>query len=182
VATFGANSATEKDTTVFTGNANTPKTDGLGSTTANGKLKVADLAATMSQSGSTVPQVSADGTGVINGTWRVVTSDGTANNKAGTLFAVIDSTGTGAFSKGVQLSATSDLVGNGQGNVVQRAVERALQAIGIQKRATNVGADAVSKTLLERKSLSSQTDWISSPSLSRFPQEPRVPEQMLPLA
>jgi hypothetical protein len=134
----------------------------------------------MALSGDTLPQVSADGTGVINGTWRVVTSDGTANNKAGTLFAVIDSTGTGAYSKGVQLSATSDLVGNGQGNVVQRAVERALQAIGLQKRATNVGADAVSKPLLEGESLSSQADRISSPSLSRSPQEPHAPDQMLP--
>ncbi|KAH8647401.1 hypothetical protein BX600DRAFT_443604 [Xylariales sp. PMI_506] len=142
VARFGANSATEKDTTVFGGNANTPKTDGLGETTASGNLKVSDLAATMASSGSTLPQVSGDGTGSINGTWTVVTSDGTANDKNGNLFAVIDETGTGKFSKGTQLTATSDLVGNGQGNVVQRTVARALRAVGIQRRATNVGADA----------------------------------------
>ncbi|KAH6654790.1 hypothetical protein BKA67DRAFT_691751 [Truncatella angustata] len=142
VARFGANSETEKDTTVFGGNANDPMKDGLGKTTANGKLQVSDLADAMALSGTTLPQVSADGTGSINGTWRIVTSDGTANNKAGKLFAVVDETGTGAYSKGTQLAATSDMVGNGQGNVVQRMVTRALQAVGIQKRATNVGADA----------------------------------------
>ncbi|RDW65170.1 hypothetical protein BP5796_09862 [Coleophoma crateriformis] len=139
VATFGANSATEKDTTVFSGSASNPMTDGLGKTTANGKLTVSDLAAAMTASGSTLPQVSASG-GTINGTWRIVTSDGTANDKSGTLFAVVDSTGTGAYSKGTQLTATSSMVGN-NGNVVQRAITRSLRAIGIQRRATNVGAD-----------------------------------------
>lgn len=122
-------------------------TDGLGKTTDNGQLKVADLSAAMAMSGNTLPQVSADGTGTITGTWRIVTSDGTANDKNGNLFAVIDSTGTGAYSKGTQLVATSDMVGNGKGNVVQRTVERALRSAGILKRATNVGADAVSRTL-----------------------------------
>lgn len=84
----------------------------------------------MALSGSTLPQVSATG-GSITGTWQTVTSDGTANNKAGEMFAVLDTTGTGAYSKGVQLVATSAMVGNGKGNVVQR-------------RANNVGADAVS--------------------------------------
>ncbi|KAH8648553.1 hypothetical protein BX600DRAFT_475435 [Xylariales sp. PMI_506] len=138
VARFGANAATEKDTTVFGGKANDPTSDGLGKTTANGALKVADLADAMALSGSTLPQVSGDGTGTITGTWRIVTSDGTANDKEGNLFAVIDPTGTGAYSTGTQLVATSSMVGNGKGNVVQRA----LAAIGIQRRATNVGADA----------------------------------------
>lgn len=145
MARFGANSATEKDTTVFGGNADKPKADGLGKTTANGKLAVSDLADAMALSGSTLPQVSADGTGSINGTWRIVTSDGTANDKQGNLFAVIDETGTGKYSTGTQLTATSAMVGNGQGNVVQRTVTRALRAVGIQRRATNVGADAVSE-------------------------------------
>jgi hypothetical protein len=145
VARFGANSQTEKDTTVFGGNANDPTTDGLGKTTANGKLAVSDLADAMALSGSTLPQVSADGTGSINGTWRIVTSDGTANDKNGNLFAVIDTTGTGKYSTGTKLTATSNMVGNGQGNVVQRTVARALRAVGIQRRATNVGADAVSE-------------------------------------
>lgn len=88
------------------------------------------LKAAMALSGNTLPQVSATG-GSITGTWQTVTSDGTANNKAGEMFAVLDTTGTGAYSNGTQLVATSKMVGNGQGNVVQ-------------KRATNVGADAVS--------------------------------------
>lgn len=147
VATFGTNSETEKDTTVFGGNAHNPKTDGLGKTTANGQLKVANLADAVAQSGTTLPQVSSDGTGTINGTWRIVTSDGTVNNKNGDLFAIIDPTGTGKYSSGIQLTATSEMVGK-QGNVVQRTVEHALQAVGIQRRATNVGADAVSETFL----------------------------------
>jgi len=141
VPRFGPNSATEKDTTVFGKNPNNPAQDGLGKTAANGQLKVSDLKAAMALAGNTLPQVSNDGTGEITGTWRIVTSDGTANDRQGNLFAVIDSTGTGAYSKGVKLTATSKMVGNGKGNVVQRA----LQAMGISKRATNVGADAVSK-------------------------------------
>jgi len=143
VAKFGANAATEQDTTVFAkGTANKPMTDGLGKTTDNGALKVADLKAAMVQSGSTLPQVAGDGTGTLSGTWRIVTSDGTAIDKEGNLFAIMDTTGTGAYSTGTQLVATSDMVGNGKGNVVQRNVERALKAVGILKRATNVGADA----------------------------------------
>ena len=140
VARFGANSATEKDTTVFDGSAKKPLTDGLGKTTANGDLKVSDLAQAVALSGSTLPQVSADGTGTISGTWRIVTSDGTANNEDGDLFAVVDETGTGTYSNGTLLTATSSMVGK-NGNVVQRAVGRALKAVGITKRATNVGAD-----------------------------------------
>ncbi|TGJ77578.1 hypothetical protein E0Z10_g10692 [Xylaria hypoxylon] len=137
VPRFGKNDDTEKDTTVFGGNANNPAQNGLGKTTNNGNLKVSDLADTMALSGSTLPQVSADGTGTITGTWRIVTSDGTANDKHGNLFAVIDATGTGNYKDGTQLTATSSMVGH-RGNVVQRA----LQAVGIKKRATNVGADA----------------------------------------
>lgn len=94
----------------------------------------------MALSGSTLPQVTNDGTGTLTGTWQVVTSDGTANNANGDLFAVLDTTGTGAYSTGKQLVATSDLVGNGRGNVVQRSLTRIARALG--KRATNVGANA----------------------------------------
>lgn len=100
----------------------------------------------MALSGSTLPQVSGDGTGTITGIWRIVTSDGTANDKHGNLFAVIDTTGTGNYEDGTQLVATSSMVGD-SGNVVQRA----LRAIGIKKRATNVGADAVSQTFLAQQ-------------------------------
>ncbi|KAI1148197.1 hypothetical protein F4825DRAFT_434810 [Nemania diffusa] len=137
VPRFGKNSHTEQDTTVFGGNANNPKQDGLGRTASNGNLKVSDLAAAMALSGNVLPQVSGDGTGYINGSWRITTSDGTANDDHGNMFAVIDPTGTGKYKSGIQLTATSSMVGN-HGNVVQRA----LQAIGIKKRASNVGADA----------------------------------------
>jgi hypothetical protein len=125
---------------VFGGNPNDPTADGLGKTAADGKLTMSLMKEAVAQSGNTLPQVSGDGTGTITGTWRIVTSDGTAINKDGDLFAVIDPTGTGAYSTGTQLVATSDMVGNGKGNVVQRA----LRAVGIQRRANNVGADAVS--------------------------------------
>lgn len=142
VPQFGKNAATESDTTVFGGNANNPTTNGLGKTTSSGTLKVSDLSEAVAQSGTTLPQVSANG-GTITGTWRIVTSDGTANNAKGDLFAVVDSTGTGAFSKGTQLVATTNMVGNGKGNVVQRSITKVLRALG--KRATNVGANAVSE-------------------------------------
>lgn len=148
VDTFGKNAATELDTTVYGGNANKPLADGLGKTAGGGAVKVADIGGAMAQSGATMPQVSGDGTGTLSGTWRVVTSDGTANNAAGDLFAVMDTTGTGAYSQGTQLVATTDLVGNGRGNVVQRAVDSVLSFAGM-KRATNVGADAVSTLLPE---------------------------------
>jgi hypothetical protein len=122
-------------------------TNGLGKTTDSGALAVSDLKAAMVSSGNTLPQVSGDGTGVLTGTWRIVTSDGTANDKEGNLFAVVDSTGTGAYASGKQLVATSSMVGNGKGNVVQRMVERSLKSVGLLKRATNVGADAVSRTI-----------------------------------
>ncbi|KAI0198885.1 hypothetical protein F4808DRAFT_434130 [Astrocystis sublimbata] len=134
---FGKNDDTERDTTVFGGNANNPAQNGLGKTTDNGDLKVSDLGETLKLSGPTLPQVSGDGSGMITGIWRIVTSDGTANDKHGSLFAVIDPTGTGNYEDGMQLVATSSMVGDG-GNVVQRA----LQAVGIWKRASNVGADA----------------------------------------
>ncbi|KAJ3567403.1 hypothetical protein NPX13_g6777 [Xylaria arbuscula] len=136
VPRFGKNDDTESDTTVFGGNANNPAQNGLGKTT-NGEVKVSDLKDAMALSSSTLPQVSGDGSGTITGIWRIVTSDGTANDKHGSLFAVVDPTGTGNYEDGMQLVARSSMVGD-NGNVVQRA----LQAIGIKKRATNVGADA----------------------------------------
>ncbi|KAG9244518.1 hypothetical protein BJ878DRAFT_505866 [Calycina marina] len=137
VARFGKNSITESDTTVFGGNAKKPLTDGLGKTTADGSLSTDMLSEAMALSGSILPQVSMSN-GSLTGTWQTVTSDGTANNADGELFAVLDTTGTGAYSEGTQLVANTAMVGNGNGNVVQRA----LTMTGIKKRATNVGADA----------------------------------------
>ncbi|KAI1328862.1 hypothetical protein F5Y16DRAFT_144612 [Xylariaceae sp. FL0255] len=128
VPLFGNNDDTETDTTVFGGNPNDPMRDGLGETSANGNIQVSDLADAVSQSGTTLPQVSGDGSGVINGTWQIVTSDGTANDEEGKLFAVIDESGTGEYSKGTQVDVESNMVGR-DGNTVQ-------------KRADNVGAFA----------------------------------------
>jgi hypothetical protein len=175
VPRFGKNDHTEQDTTVFGGNANNPKQDGLGKTASSGNLKVSDLADAMALAGNTLPQVSGDGTGFINGTWRIVTSDGTSNDNQGNMFAVIDPTGTGKYKSGIQITATSSMVGN-HGNVVQRA----LQAIGITKRATNVGADAVSEMLPGRQSSKQRTDLYRRSSLSRSLPVSRVAEQILP--
>jgi hypothetical protein len=67
----GRNKVTEVDTTVF-GKTNIA-TDGLGKTTGNGQNTPADLAATMAQSGNTLPQVSANG-GSISGVFHIVTT------------------------------------------------------------------------------------------------------------
>lgn len=67
----GRNKVTEVDTTVF--RKTNIATDGLGKTTGGGKNKAADLASAMAQSGSTLPQVSANG-GSISGTFHIVTT------------------------------------------------------------------------------------------------------------
>lgn len=67
----GKNKVTEVDTTVF-GKTNIA-TDGLGKTKGAGPNAPAGLASTMAQSGSTLPQVSANG-GSINGVFHIVTT------------------------------------------------------------------------------------------------------------
>ncbi|KAK0716935.1 hypothetical protein B0T26DRAFT_648343 [Lasiosphaeria miniovina] len=131
----GPNSKTEVDTTVF--GSTKIKTNGLGRTTGSGKNKVAMLSAAMAQSGSTLPQVS-DG-GSISGVFHIVTTDG-----AGPIQAVLDPTGTGAFSKGVLLDTVTQIAGK-NGNIAapkQRSLwARALVSAGIMKRAANVNED-----------------------------------------
>lgn len=133
----GKNKVTEPDTTIF--RSTKVATDGLGKTKGQGKNTVAMVADTMAQSGSTLPQVS-DG-GMITGTFHIVTTDG-----AGPVSAMIDPTGTGAFSTGVQANVTQDVPGN-KGNIkangqVPRSLEYwALQARGLVKRASNVNQD-----------------------------------------
>ncbi|KAF2634073.1 hypothetical protein P280DRAFT_37206 [Massarina eburnea CBS 473.64] len=133
----GKNSVTEVDTTVF--GKTKIATDGLGKTKGGGQNKVAGVQSAMAQSGSTLPQVS-DG-GSISGTFHIVTTDG-----AGPVQAMIDSTGTGAFSDGVKADVVTDVPGN-KGNiksngVVPRTVELwALRARGLVKRASNVNKD-----------------------------------------
>lgn len=133
----GRNKVTEVDTTVFA--KTNIATNGLGKTTGQGKNTVAMVAATMDQSGATLPQVS-DG-GSINGTFHVVTTDG-----AGPVQAMIDTTGTGQFASGVKANVVTDVPGN-KGNikangVVPRGLDFiALRARGLVKRAANVNMD-----------------------------------------
>ncbi|KAK7932330.1 cell surface protein [Apiospora marii] len=133
----GRNAVTEVDTTVF-GRTNI-QTDGLGKTTNGGKNTVAGMKQAMAQSGDTLPQVSANG-GKLTGTFHIVTTDG-----AGPLQAVIDPTGTGAFSQGQVLQASTQVPGKG-GNIrppkarsVGQLFTRSMDVI--MRRASNVNED-----------------------------------------
>ncbi|TGO08836.1 hypothetical protein BTUL_0189g00070 [Botrytis tulipae] len=130
----GTNKQTEVDTTVF--NSKNAATDGLGKTKA-GANTMADMTAVMAASGSTLPQVS-DG-GQLSGTIHIVTTDG-----AGPYSAIVDPTGTGAFSQGKQAKVTTQVPGS-KGNIAapkQRSlVMRSLVNMGIVKRAKNVNED-----------------------------------------
>lgn len=130
----GTNKQTEVDTTVF--NSKNAATDGLGKTKA-GANTMADMTAVMAASGSTLPQVS-DG-GQLSGTIHIVTTDG-----AGPYSAIVDPTGTGAFSQGTQAKVTTQVPGT-RGNIAapkQRSlVMRSLVNMGIVKRAKNVNED-----------------------------------------
>ncbi|KAF4810766.1 hypothetical protein CGCSCA5_v010438 [Colletotrichum siamense] len=134
----GPNKKTEVDTTVF--KSKNIMTDGLGRTTGNGKVQVADIDAANAMSGGTLPQVSSTG-GSISGTFHVVTTDG-----AGPLRAVLDPTGTGSFSNGVELTATQNVPGNNgnirpNGQVPGQKNARDLFERAIYKRAANVNKD-----------------------------------------
>lgn len=130
----GKNKVTEVDTTVF--NSKAVATDGLGKTSA-GANTVAGMAAVMAQSGDTLPQVTPGGT--LSGTLHIVTTDG-----AGPYSAVIDPTGTGAFSTGTEATITQQVPGT-KGNIAapkQRGlITRTLVKMGIVKRASNVNED-----------------------------------------
>ncbi|KAK7943771.1 uncharacterized protein PG986_012884 [Apiospora aurea] len=133
----GRNAVTEVDTTVF-GRTNI-QTDGLGKTTNGGKNTVAGMKQVMAQSGDTLPQVSANG-GKLTGTFHIVTTDG-----AGPLQAVIDPTGTGAFSQGQVLQASTQVPGRG-GNIRPPRVRSVGQLFTrsmdvIMRRASNVNQD-----------------------------------------
>ncbi|KAF4827395.1 hypothetical protein CGCTS75_v008333 [Colletotrichum tropicale] len=134
----GPNRKTEVDTTVF--KSRNIMTDGLGRTTGNGRVQVADIDAANAMSGGTLPQVSSTG-GSISGTFHVVTTDG-----AGPIEAVLDPTGTGSFSNGVKLTTTQDVPGNRgnirpNGQVPGRKNARDLFERAIYKRAANVNKD-----------------------------------------
>jgi hypothetical protein len=179
----GKNKDTEVDTTVF---AKTDiATDGLGKTTGNGKNTVDMMTMAMAQSGATLPQVSADGTGTISGTYHIVTTDG-----AGPIAAMLDTTGTGTFSSGVPLKVVTQVPGTG-GNIKPSAKRslwvRAMDTI--MKRAANVNEDYVSlpppshnDNLLSLSFSPSVTKLThhNSPCPSPSPPEPPAPE--LPVA
>lgn len=97
----GDNDDTEVDTTVF--DDTDVNTDGLGETTGSGNVDTGMLKQAMALSGNTLPQVKSS----LSGTWHVVTSDG-----FGSLKAVLDPTATGKFSEGIQLSTTTDVIGD----------------------------------------------------------------------
>jgi len=130
----GTNKQTEVDTTVF--NSKNAATDGLGKTKA-GPNTMADMTAVMAASGSTLPQVSPGGS--LSGTVHIVTTDG-----AGPYTAIVDPTGTGAFSTGTKAVVTTQVPGK-NGNIAapkqRRFVTRMLVAAGIVKRASNVNED-----------------------------------------
>jgi hypothetical protein len=95
------------------------------------------MTAVMAQSGSTLPQVSSGGS--ISGTVHIVTTDG-----AGPYTAIVDPTGTGAFSTGTKMTVTQQVPGT-RGNIAapkqRRFVSRMLVKMGIVKRASNVNED-----------------------------------------
>lgn len=130
----GTNKQTEVDTTVF--NSKAAASDGLGKTKA-GPNTLAGMSAVVAQSGSTLPQVS-DG-GSLSGTYHIVTTDG-----AGPLTAIVDPTGTGAFSTGTKAEVTTQVPGR-NGNIAapkqRRFWTRAMVNMGIVKRASNVNED-----------------------------------------
>jgi len=130
----GSNKVTEVDTTVF--NSKAAATDGLGKTKA-GPNTLAGMSAVVAQSGATLPQVSQGGT--LSGTLHIVTTDG-----AGPYTAIVDPTGTGAFSTGTKATVTTQVPGK-NGNIAapkqRRFVTRMLVAAGIVKRASNVNED-----------------------------------------
>lgn len=82
--------------------------------------------------------MSANG-GSLSGTLHIVTTDG-----AGPYKAIIDPTGTGAFSTGTEAEVTTQVPGT-RGNIAapkqRRFITRALVSMGIVKRAANVNED-----------------------------------------
>jgi len=93
----------------------------------------------MALSGNTLPQVSPGGS--VSGTLHIVTSDG-----AGPYKALVDTTGTGDFSNAMEMEVVTQVPGK-NGNIKKtetRAWVRALESLGIYKRATNINEDFVS--------------------------------------
>jgi len=134
----GPNSKTEVDTTVF--GSTKAATNGLGRTTGGGANTLSKMSSVIAQSGSTLPQVSADGSGSISGTLHVVTTDG-----AGPFTAIVDPTGTGQFASGTEMTVSTQVPGN-KGNIKPNGTVNKIRSLlermnVIQKRAANVNKD-----------------------------------------
>ncbi len=94
----------------------------------------------MALSGNTLPQVSPGGS--VSGVLHIVTSDG-----AGPYRAMVDTTGTGDFTNAMAMDVVTQVPGK-NGNIRKtqaRAWGRALESLGIYKRATNINEDYVSR-------------------------------------
>jgi len=140
VAGPGPNYLTEVDTTVFWSQSITTDDD-IGYTDEAGNNQLTDLAASMALSGSTLPQVSSGGS--VNGTYHIVTSDG-----AGPIQVLVDETATGKWSTAKSATVTTQVPGTG-GEITASTKRtlwvRALQILGLTKRATNINEDYVSR-------------------------------------
>ncbi|KKY24163.1 putative cas1 appressorium specific protein [Phaeomoniella chlamydospora] len=129
----GRNRETEVDTTVFDGS----NADACGQTDNGDNEVESGVQQAMALSGDTLPQVSQGGS--LSGTLHIVTSDG-----AGPYRAFIDSTGTGDnFSEDNELEVTQQVPGD-DGEIRKddkRFWARALQSVGLMKRASNINED-----------------------------------------
>lgn len=127
----GKNKVTEPDTTVFKGDA----ADACGRTNGQGNNDIeAGTKQAMALSGTTLPQITPGGS--VSGTLHIVTSDG-----AGPYKAMINADGTGQT--WTQMEVATQVPGT-KGNIKKtekRFWARALQAVGIMKRATNINED-----------------------------------------
>jgi hypothetical protein len=114
--------------------------DGLGYTDLGGNNKLSYVAKGMALSGNTLPQASSTG-GSLSGTWHIVTADG-----AGPIAAVLDPTATGKFSTGIMLDVVIQVPGtDGYLKTTKRSIwERAMEAVGLLKRAKVINMDYVS--------------------------------------
>ncbi|KAG8168480.1 hypothetical protein KVR01_001229 [Diaporthe batatas] len=127
----GKNKVTEPDTTVFKGD----QADSCGRTNGQGDNDIeAGTQAAMALSGNTLAQVTPGGS--VSGTLHIVTSDG-----AGPYKAMLNTDGTGQ--SWTQMEVETQVPGT-KGKIQKsekRAWARALQAVGIMKRATNINED-----------------------------------------
>lgn len=127
----GKNKVTEPDTTVFKGDA----ADACGRTNGQGDNDIeSGTKSAMALSGDTLPQVTPGGS--VSGTMHIVTSDG-----AGPYKAMVNTDGTGAT--WTTMDVETQVPGT-KGNIKKtekRFWARALQSVGIMKRATNINED-----------------------------------------